>query len=267
MKIFKHWSTEKATITINNEAVQITCYGGSNASLDDAARRATEKVDLIRRKVAGETGIFQDYETEIREEILQVIDDQAVITRNRYGAQVLNAENLMFLDIDKPRGSSGGLFQKSSPEKDKEKIFEMVRKLAANSKYTGLTFRIYETCQGARVIVPGNAFDPRDRATMEMMNEFNCDPLYTSICRKQACFRARLTPKPYRMKMKAYKVQFPRESADTRFEAWLAGYEQESRNYNVCRFIDQVGGSESLNEVICLHDEVTGANTKNLPLA
>ncbi|MCI0550821.1 MAG: hypothetical protein L0287_07695 [Anaerolineae bacterium] len=141
-----------------------------------------------------------------------MIDDHSAITRNRYGAQVLNAENLMILDIDKPR-ATGGLFKKKDTRPPKDHIFDMVRNLAASAKYKDYGFRTYETYQGARVIVLGKSFDPRNSETRRMMDEFNCDPLYTTLCNKQGCFRARLTPKPYRMKMHPYKVNFP--SAET----------------------------------------------------
>jgi hypothetical protein len=146
------------------------------------------------------------------------------------------------------------------------KIFDMVRKLAATPKYQEYGFRIYETYQGARVIVLGRDFNPRDRDTGNIMNDFNCDKLYMTLCQKQGCFRARLTPKPYRMKMLRYKVQFPRASDDAEFQQWLAEYERKSRNYSVCRFIEQVGARHSANGVIQLHDEITGANFRQ-PLA
>lgn len=266
MKIFKYWISEKATVSIQNEPKQITCYGGSNLSLEDAGHRAKDKMEKLKRKIAGERNIFDDYEAEIREEILQVVDDQSIITRNRYGAQVLNTESLMFLDIDKPRESLGGLFKKSNPGQDKEKIFALIRKAAAASKYNGLGFRIYETYQGARVIVLGKNFSASDRATLDMMNDFNCDPLYTSICRKQGCFRARLTPKPYRIKMQAYKVRYPQEARDVQFEDWLQTYEQESRNFNVCRLVEALGPDQFPNEAVRLHDEITGV-ISSLPLA
>jgi hypothetical protein len=261
MKIFKHWMSEKVTIDIQGEAKQITCYGGSNISIEDAGIKAKEKTEKVKRKITGERGIFDDYQVEIREEILQMVDEHAIITRNRYGAKVLNAESLMFLDIDKPKASLGGLFKKSNPQQDKENIYEMVRKLAASAKYAALGFRIYETFQGARVIVLGKNFNPQEPATFDMMKEFNCDPLYTSICRKQGCFRARLTPKPYRIKMKAYKVSYPRDTADSQFETWLQAYERESRNFSVCKLIDQVGSKPDLTEAVRLHDEISGANT------
>jgi len=266
MKIFKYWIAEKSKVEIYGEMKEITTYGGSNISIDDASIKAKEKMEKVKRKINGEKGIFDEYETEIREEILKVVDDHAIITRNRYGAQVLNAEKLMFLDIDSPKPSFGSLFKKSSPQQDKEKIFEMVRNLAASSKYSGLNFRIYETFQGARVIVLGKDFNPQDGATLGMMKEFNCDALYTAICRKQNCFRARLTPKPRRINMQSYKVKYPLEAVDIQFDHWLQGYERESRNFNVCKLIGQAGASQYIPEAVLLHDEITGA-TSHLPLA
>lgn len=257
MKIYKYWTVEKRNIKIDGAEQEINCYGGSNISVEEARLRAREKAEKIQRKIAGERHVFDRYEAEIREEILQMIDDRSAITRNRYGAQVLNTESLMILDIDKPK-ATGGLFKKKDTRPPKDQIFEMVRNLAASAKYKDYGFRTYETYQGARVIVMGNSFDPRNSETRKMMDEFNCDPLYTTLCNKQGCFRARLTPKPYRMKMRPYKVNFPREDIDTEFQRWLADYESESRNFSVCKFIEQVGASHYVDKVIQLHDEVTG---------
>lgn len=262
MKIYKYWTVEKQKILIDGTEQVINCYGGSNNSVDEAQLRAREKAEKIKRKIAGERHVFDRYEAEIREEILQMIDDHSAITRNRYGAQVLNTENLMILDIDKPKpaagGGLGGLFKKKDSRPPKEQIFEMVRNLAASAKYKDYGFRTYETYQGARVIVLGRSFDPRGSETKKIMDEFNCDQLYTRLCNKQGCFRARLTPKPYRMKMQAYKVKFPRDGDDTEFQQWLTKYESESRGFSVCKFIEQVGARHSMNEVVRLHDEIAG---------
>ena len=205
MKIYKYWTVEKQKIIIDGAEQEVTCYGGSNISVEDARGKAKEKAQKIQRKIAGEKHLFEDYESEIREELLQTIDEHSVITRNRYGARVLNVESLMILDIDKPKpttaGGLGGLFKKKDTRPPKEQIFEMVKTLAT-TKYKDLSFRIYETYQGARVIVLGREFDPCDDATKKMMDEFNCDPLYTLLCNKQGCYRARLTPKPSRMKVR-----------------------------------------------------------------
>jgi hypothetical protein len=266
MKIYQYWVTEKQKILIDGVEQDITCYGGSNISEEDARRRAKEKAEKVQRKIKGEKHLFDAYEAEIREEILQSIDDHSIITRNRYGAQILNAEHLLILDIDKPKASFGDLFKRKDGGQDKLKIFDMVRKFASTPKYQEYGFRIYETYQGARAIVLGKDFDPRDRETGKMMSEFNCDPLYMRLCQKQGCFRARLTPKPQRMRMRRYKVQFPRAGDDAALQQWLADYERESRDYCVCKFIEQVGARHPVNNVVHLHDEITGANFRQ-PLA
>jgi hypothetical protein len=260
MKIYKYWVTEKQKILIDGVEQAITCYGGSNVSVDEARIRATEKAEKVKRKIKGEKHLFDEYEAEIREEILRILDDHSAITRNRYGAQVLNAEKLLILDIDKPKSSFGDLFKKKDAAQDKIKIFEMVKKLASTSKYQAYAFRIYETYQGARVIVLGKDFNARDPDTGRIMSEFHCDRLYMTLCQKQGCFRARLTPKPYRMNLRRYKVQFPREGDDAELQGWLADYERESRNFSTCRFVEQVGTRHSINDVVQFHDEITGAN-------
>jgi hypothetical protein len=258
MKIYKYWIAEKQKILIDGAEQEVTCYGGSNVSVEDARGKAKEKAQKIQRKIAGEKHLFEDYEAEIREELLQIIDDHSAITRNRYGARVLNVESLMILDIDKPK-PSGGLFKKKDTRPPKEQIFEMVKNLAS-TKYKDLGFRIYETYQGARVIVLGKEFNPRDGSTKKMMDEFNCDPLYTMLCIKQGCYRARLTPKPSRMKFRGYKVKYPREGDDSEFQSWVSEYESMSSSFSVCKLIEQVGASYSMNDVVMLHDDVTGVS-------
>lgn len=260
MKIYKHWAIEKQKILIDGNQQEITCYGGSNVSVEDARVKAKEKAEKIQRKIAGEKHLFDRYEAEIREELLRIIDDHSAITRNRYGAQVLNTEHMMILDIDKPKATSGGLgglFKKKDTRPLKEQIFDMVRNLAT-SKYKEYAFRLYETYQGARVIVLGRSFDPRHDETKRMMDEFNCDPLYTMLCIKQGCYRARLTPKPYRIKLRGYKVKYPREGDESEFQRWLSEYERMSRDFSVCKLIEQVGPRQDINDVIGLHDDITG---------
>lgn len=262
MKIYKYWTIEKQNIVIDGNQQTVTCYGGSNISMENARIQAREKIEKIKRKIDGEKHLFEDYEVEIREELLQTIDDHSVITRNRYGAQVINIENMMILDIDKPKsagGGLGGLFKKKDARSPKEQIFDMVRNLAT-TKYKDYAFRLYETYQGARVIVLGRNFDPRDSQTKRMMDEFNCDPLYTMLCIRQGCYRARLTPKPSRMRFRGYKVKYPREGDASEFQRWVAEYESTSRNFSVCKLIEQVGSSQYVNDAVRLHDDVTGVN-------
>jgi len=82
MKIYKYWVTEKQKILIDGVEQQITCYGGSNISVEDAHLQARDKAEKVKRKIKGEKHLFDEYEAEIHEEILQIIDDHSAITRN-----------------------------------------------------------------------------------------------------------------------------------------------------------------------------------------
>jgi len=126
--------------------------------------------------------------------------------------------------------------------------------------------RAKEKAEKVQRIVLGKEFHSRDSQTDKLMNEFNCDKLYMTLCQKQGCFRARLTPKPQRMKMRRYKVQFPRTGNDAELQGWLADYERESRNYSVCTFIEQVGARHNVDGIVHYHDEITGAAFRQ-PLA
>lgn len=259
MRIFKFWQVESERFEIDGNPILIKCYGGSNVSDEDARAQAREKIAKVKRRINGDRRVFETYETEIREEVVSFLNEEAVITRNRYGAQVLNLQNIMVLDIDKPKTSFFDLFRKRDDSSDKQKIIEMVRKLAQKPAYRELGLRIYETSKGIRVIVVGKTFNPASSATNEMMKEFNSDNLYRFLCQKQKCFRARLTPKPSRIKIRAYRVKFPRSAEEEApFREWLAGYEHASQGFSTCRFVEQIGPG-LLPDVIRLHDEISGA--------
>lgn len=259
MKVYKFWVSKKKFVTINNEEKEIQCYGGSNISLDDASMKAEEKLQKAQQIINGDISLPHEYEVEIREEILQNITEDAVITRNHYGAKVLNTSKLLILDIDKPKYSFGDIFRKTNIQQQKDKIFDMVRKLATSQKYENLGFRLYETAKGARVIVTGKDFDPVSYESTQLMKEFNCDKLYIKLCQKQQCFRARLTPKPVRIKIKSYKVKFPRET-DITLENWLQNYEHQSQVFSTCKFVEQIGSYTS-NSIVQFHDEISKAHS------
>jgi hypothetical protein len=258
MRIYKYWALERGTVRFDQEEKEIRCYGGSNVSEADAIVQAREKIEKVKSKIAGDEHAFDTYEVEIREEIVREIDEKAIVTRNRYGAQVLNVQDLMILDIDKPKASFLDIFRRQADAEDKAKIIEQVRALSRKSVYQSCGFRIYETRNGIRVIVLGKRFDPQAGSTVAMMKEFNCDALYTLLCQKQACFRARMTPKSGRMKLRGYKVRFPRDAeTEKEFQKWLAGYEAACRNFSVCRFVSQIGRGD-VPEAVRFHDEITG---------
>ena len=265
MKIYKYWKILRKKVKVEGEEFDLTGYGGSNISPEDALDKAGIKLEIIRRKLPGKLDSLEQYEVEIREEIIQPVSESAVITRNRYGALVLNVERTMIIDIDKPKTKFFDLFKKKDLTKGKENIIEMITDYVRNSN-SQYTYRIYETNKGMRVIVLGREFHIDDPVSINIMKDLNCDPLYLLLCKKQKCYRARLTPKPSTMKLKALKIIYPKEEDLTAKNNWIREYDSKRENYSVCRFIKQIGGNAASDEIVNLHDEITGAHRGN-PLA
>jgi hypothetical protein len=126
--------------------------------------------------------------------------------------------------------------------------------------------RIYETHSGIRLILEGKAMDPKSRESKHLLRSFNADRLYATLCRKQNCCRARLTPKPYRIKMKPIRLRYPYEEKNRdHVEAWIREYHSKSERFSSCRLVKTLGRA-SLSPMVPYHDERTRARS-NLPLA
>jgi hypothetical protein len=255
MKLFRHWVKIQEEIKVNGVNQKIATFGGSNISPDDAARRAREKISVIQRKIEGDKSAFEDYQVEIREEIVAELDAKNIITRNRYGALVLNSENILMIDIDDAVYSLFDLFKARADKK--QKILEMIDKKSA--AYRGLIFRVYETSNGFRVLVLGRDFSAKSHEADSIMKDFNADKLYATLCQKQDCFRARLTPKPSRAKVKKYRVIYPRDAEqEAAFNEWVKDYDYASARYSSCKFIKSIGG-DMRGPVVEYHDRMTRA--------
>jgi hypothetical protein len=90
------------------------------------------------------------------------------------------------------------------------------------------------------------------------------------LCKRQKSFRARLTPKPWRMGVPAPPGEHPRDpGAQAAFGAWLLKYELAARGYASAQFVEAIGPALPASEaraVIDEHDR-TARVTENLPLA
>ena len=267
MKIYQYWVQQPGTLTINGQVVEAVFYGKSNQSEVDARSDATAQMHAVQKRIDGHHRASEEkYDVPIREEIVHRIDNRNLVTRNRYGALVLNSEDLLFIDIDKP---SFGFFQRlfGTPKGTaKEQIVAMVRKKAEKGAYRNMGFRLYETKVGIRMIVQGMKSMPVDKSVMKLMANFNADPLYTHLCEKQQCYRARLTPKPTRIKCITPRVRIPRTDEEQRaIESWIERYSQLSEPFAVCKHICDIGHFRD-NTITRYHDDQTRAR-KNLPLA
>jgi hypothetical protein len=268
MRLYTYWTRESGTLRIEGKSETVFCYGGSNASIEDAKRKAAERIAAIQRKIDGNPGEFEEYQAEIREEIIERLDGRNIVTRNRYGALVLNSENVLFIDVDEPRlGFWESLFRPPRGiAAKKQRILRFIEEKARSPKYGNLGFRVYETSKGYRLLVTGSEFDPGKPDSTKILRDFNSDCLYVTLCKKQACFRARLTPKPYRIHCRKHKVVFPRiPEQDRELADWLKEYEEKSGGHATCKYIRTFGNLAGNKAIIEYHDRLTRAS-EALPL-
>lgn len=134
--------------------------------------------------------------------------------------------------------------------------------------------RVYETPAGYRLLVMHEVFEPKGEPAQRVLAALNSDKRFATLCALQQCFRARVSPKYWRMGYKPAeslpktKWPFPSEQLPRR-QRWVAGYEALARNYASCRFIERMGGSKTHPEaeaVRALHDQLCHAESR-LPLA
>lgn len=262
MRIFNYWTRIESTLNVDGAPKKVRCYGGSNDSMEAAAADAYQRLKSVMRRVAGRSSGDVSYEADIREEVLVRIDARNVVTRNRYGAEVLNSADLMFVDIDQPRASFWDLFRGlMSVAERKARIVAQVKRRALDApELRGLGVRVYETHSGIRVVVTGRHFDPRAGSARKIFKLLHADPLYSALCVKQNCFRARLTPKPYRLRCRAWKVVYPSNGpgTDEPFRSWLGEYERKREGRSTCRFLCALG-HDVRDPVVSFHDAETGA--------
>ena len=270
MKIPLYWVAR----TIPEDGSEIHFKAGGNTPAE-AEAELERKIAIYRRCMAGDFSAkpkeTDDYAQPICEEVCDTIDEHNLVTRNRYGALVLNSEELLFLDVDLVSHTFGELvrsiFGLAVPD-DKTRLLNRIERLRQKPPYQDLAVRVYETKAGFRLLLAKPGLQTLNSPGMDrIFCDFDADLLYAELCRKQQCFRARLTPKPARIKMTtARKFRFPYAEADKEaMAAWLAEYEKKSADYAVCRLIAQIG-KKFTSPAIEYHDRMTKAD-RHLPLA
>lgn len=265
MKLFRYWARADAPV---HESWSVRACGASDTSLEDAranARRIAERTAAVF--AGGELPGEYDYlDRPIREEIVRRVGDAAaplaVLTRNAYGALVLNTERVLFADLDHPRdarpGCLAGLFGAKSKQVD-DAIVERVRALTARDNRVGV--RLYRTAAGFRCLVTHRTFDPTSDETGALFARLATDPLYVRLCRAQECFRARLTPKPWRCGLRRPPSRFPwdTEEQERAQRRWEEGYERDSASFSTCALVASFGNAlvhPDVAPILALHDEL-----------
>jgi hypothetical protein len=291
MNIPRFWAKAEKSITIGSQDYHLVAWKGSDLSREDAQRLADATLaERIARKERGEKlGSYPKDGVPLREEVIQEIQDRgnariAVITRNAAGCLVLNTANVMFIDIDFDyapylRGSlSGcltalftGFFGRSSQDTRtlEERALDHIR--TWHSNYSNWTIRIYRTKRGFRLLVTHNLFNPTAEAVQQVMRDLGADNRYRLLCAAQSCFRARLTPKPWRIGLKRPSVRYPWETPQQELvqRNWEETYHQTIGNYAVCTLVETLGTTQphlEAKQIIEIHDSYV-LSASNKPLA
>ncbi len=127
--------------------------------------------------------------------------------------------------------------------------------------HPGWHLRVYETAAGYRLLAMHAAFDPTSDEVQDFFAAVSADPNFARMCKLQACFRARLTPKPWRMGVRPEGLRRPRLGSRTpEFSAaWVREYELTSKRYAVCKYVMSLGSTARVSpraeEVRRLHDQ------------
>ncbi|HEU0055078.1 MAG TPA: hypothetical protein VFQ39_17950 [Longimicrobium sp.] len=333
MFIPRYWSRGEADVVApGGRRLHLRVWRGSRTDTAEAQALADEAVQRMAARVRAGEPFPQKYtygDRPLREEVVREIGTapdggpDVAITRNVYGALVLNAARVFFIDVDltdgdeereAPRrsapsggGSAWGMVEgifgrsrvdslpsaaksilegflgprsgggaaaspspaPSAPANGAAAAVERLRRFVAERP--GWRVRVYRTQAGLRYLVTHALFRPDDAEARDVMQALGADPQYVRLCAAQKSFRARLTPKPWRIGVENPPVGFPYEGPgeERAMRDWERRYEAASAGRATCRLLEEIGDGEAHPEaaaVAALHDEQTRA-TSNLPLA
>ncbi len=275
MKFAKYWSEVSVAV---DEAIfgtnKLSAWGASNENAEHAGVKAQERATMLRQLISRGFDALREYEYwngYIREEVLgEVINRNgrvlAVLTRNCYGAIVLNTESVLFGDIDviEPGFLSRILQVFGKTKKDKAFFVSKIEQYQKQNPH--YTLKVYETFAGLRVVVTNQVFENYSASAKAIFSALGADPLYVKLCETQSCFRARLTPKPWRINIERPETRFPRqEQAELdEFASWVQQYEMASRSVSTVKLVSIFGKDfehPDVARVLAVHDHYscTGA--------
>lgn len=266
-----------------NASGSVKAWGWSDQSEAEAARNAEGRLtrilnflregkDALDRYGYGSDGVLRE---PVVEERTLSDGSRFAISRNAYGAFVLNAERVVFIDVDvslrislldRLKGLFGrGVDQAAAFAAREQEIRDWQ---GQNARYS---LSCYRTSAGFRLVIRNLLAGPEDEEVRRILQELCNDVRYRQLCARQACFRARLTPKPFRMCKSPPPVRFPfeKDGDSAKFSSWSEEYLKAAAGYSVCRTPVILGDAEPLPavcEVLAIHDKAC-CRGDQLPLA
>lgn len=134
--------------------------------------------------------------------------------------------------------------------------------------------RIYRTPAGLRLLAMHKTFGPDEAEVAESFAAFRTDKIYVQMCSNQHCFRARVSPKPWRIGIQAHLKPRPgvwpidpNRLPDR--QRWVEQYERIGQDFAACRFLMEKGSGNVdpiAEQVRAIHDQMCKA-LEPLPIA
>ena len=169
----------------------------------------------------------------------------------------------------------GAIWERLFPRSSNEARTRLLRRIHQFSEiHRDWHLRVYQTPAGYRVLAMHDTFDPAGEEAAHCFRELGTDRIYVRMCVNQRCFRARVSPKPWRIGISHHLKPRPGvwpvapERLSAR-EAWVRDYEQRAPRFAACRFVTRLGCERvhpAAEQVATLHDELSRA-TSDLPIA
>jgi len=256
----------------------VTAVGWSSESQEaantHAQERAARQAKLLRENapLRRVSEYYPDGERPMREPIVEEIAPAGVlaglITRNAYGSYVLNTSSVMFIDIDLPfqaPPAQPGFFSrlfgaKAEPGPTQtEREAPILRQIDdAMKRHPDVGMHLYRTHSGFRGLVTSTVDGPTTSSALKLMNDLGSDPLYVRLCKIQECFRARVSPKPWRIGVPSAPRSYYPWHGDPRrkrgFDDWDAQYEKVRHSFSVCEEVKHFGPTAMHAEVKPIFD-------------
>jgi len=282
MLIPRYWATETRTVvsTTTEREHTVTVKGWSFTSPEEAVADARERVERKAEEIV--LGLPRKKEWNnwysdrpLCEPILQELltadgKPSAMVTRNAYGARILNCASAAWVDVDFAKLEGVADIPVIPGEDDpfareQERTLERLDRWHARHPDKGL--RIYRTLKGLRCLLSHQPLSPLAPEIQTLMGSLEADPLYVKLCRMQQCFRARLTPKCWRVLESADRPPkvYPWVGMEppAAYTQWVERYNQACVGYSSARFVAQLGplsADPDLAAVLELHDRECGVH-------
>ena len=169
------------------------------------------------------------------------------VTINSYGALIMNADSVFFADVD-TRSDDAAPEDTDANDRAAAALRGVVERTPA------LGFRVYRTRNGWRYLCTTREFDPASDETRALLEVLGADGKYVLLCRAQRCFRARLTPKPWRIGHRFFNVHPSQSISRKRLESYL----RRAEPYASAAFTAEIGQSAAvlpeLQRIVEYHD-------------